>query len=144
MMQREFEELAGYEVSFEDYNNIIEPMYTALPTVSKQDFVKMIDKKRFALPTKKEMVKEMKKIANDIFEKCGHVTTHKEEQELESLALRYAKRFHNLDWSHDIKSYVYFNREYEYPEIGRGCTFPYELVIGRGIYEYERITLVKC
>ena len=29
MMKHEFEALAGYEVSFEDYNNVIEPMYMA-------------------------------------------------------------------------------------------------------------------
>ena len=143
MMWQEFEEIAGYEVSFEDYNNIIEPMYMALPSVSKQDFVKMIDKKRFALPTKKEMVKEMKKIANDIFEKCGRVSTFNEEQELDRLAKKYAKRFYNLDWSNDIKVYVYFNKEYEYPEIQRGCTFIKELVIGRNYSDFERITLVK-
>ena len=29
MMKHEFEALAGYEVSFEDYNRVIEPMYMA-------------------------------------------------------------------------------------------------------------------
>lgn len=51
MMKYEFEELAGYEVSSDDYNNIIEPMYMAVD-VDKREFVKMIDKKRFALKTK--------------------------------------------------------------------------------------------
>ena len=46
MMKHEFEELAGYEVSNDDYNNIIEPMYMAT-NMSKADFVKCIDKKRF-------------------------------------------------------------------------------------------------
>ena len=48
MMKQEFEALAGYEVSTEDYNNIIEPMYLATD-LSKQDFVKTISKKRFAV-----------------------------------------------------------------------------------------------
>lgn len=39
MMKHEFEALAGYEVSFEDYNRIIEPMYMATE-LSKEDFVK--------------------------------------------------------------------------------------------------------
>ena len=30
MMYEEFEKLAGYEVSYEDYVNVIEPMYTAV------------------------------------------------------------------------------------------------------------------
>ena len=29
MMHKEFEEIAGIEVTAEDYNNIIEPMYMA-------------------------------------------------------------------------------------------------------------------
>lgn len=48
MMKHEFEALAGYEVSFEDYNRVIEPMYMATE-LSKEDFVKCIDRKRFAL-----------------------------------------------------------------------------------------------
>lgn len=55
MMKHEFEELAGYEVSVEDYNNIIEPMYMAT-NLSKTEFVKTISKKRFAV-VKKESVK---------------------------------------------------------------------------------------
>lgn len=47
MMKREFEEIAGYEVSNEDYYEIIEPMYMAL-NLSKSEFVKCMDKKRFA------------------------------------------------------------------------------------------------
>ena len=46
MMKHEFEELAGYKVSSEDYDRIIEPMYMAT-NLSKQDFVKCIDRKRF-------------------------------------------------------------------------------------------------
>lgn len=46
MMKQEFERLAGYEVSAEDYNNIIEPMYMATD-LSKQEFVKTINRKAF-------------------------------------------------------------------------------------------------
>ncbi len=46
MMKQEFEALAGYEVSAEDYNNIIEPMYMATD-LSKQEFVKTINRKNF-------------------------------------------------------------------------------------------------
>lgn len=53
MMKHEFEALAGYEVSWEDYTNIIEPMYMAI-NVDKEEFVKMIDKKRFAVIRKPE------------------------------------------------------------------------------------------
>lgn len=46
MMKHEFEELAGYEVSTEDYNNIIEPMYMAT-NLSKTEFAKCINRKQF-------------------------------------------------------------------------------------------------
>lgn len=56
MMWSEFEELAGYRVTFEDYTNIIEPMYLAIPeTVSKIDFIKMLDRKRFEYIPKKSL-----------------------------------------------------------------------------------------
>lgn len=53
MMKHEFEQIAGYEVSWEDYNNIIEPMYMAT-NLSKAEFVKILDKKRFAVQKKVE------------------------------------------------------------------------------------------
>jgi hypothetical protein len=57
MMKHEFEQIAGYEVSWEDYNTIIEPMYLAIPeNISKQDFVKMISRKRFEVKRPTEIV----------------------------------------------------------------------------------------
>jgi hypothetical protein len=145
MMWKEFEELAGYEVSFKTYNEVIEPMYMALPdSFTKQDFVKMLDKKAFALPTRKQMVKEMKSIAQFIFDNCGLRSYHDEEERLDKLAKEYAERFFGIDWAHDIETYVYCTRDYAYcgTPVERGCTYPVELVIGRGNNEYERIRLV--
>lgn len=59
MMKHEFEQIAGYEVSLEDYTKRIEPMYLAIPeNISKQDFVKMISRKRFEVkkPVKKVII----------------------------------------------------------------------------------------
>lgn len=140
-MKYEFEALAGYEVSNEDYNKIIEPMYMATE-LSKQDFVKCIDKKRFALPTKKQVIDKMKKIAHHLMETCEHYTDYKAKDELEKIAKEYAKRFCGLDWTNDSKVYTILRREYTYPEIQRGCTYPKELIIGRGDREYERINLI--
>lgn len=142
MMKQEFEELAGYEVSWEDYSKIIEPMYMAVG-LSKQDFIKTLDRKRFALPTKKEMVRKMKKIAEHLKETCGYYTDFEAKHELEALASQYAKRFFGFNWQ-DMKAYYYFTHGYEYEEIQRGCRYPKELVIGRNGTEYERITLVKA
>lgn len=141
MMKHEFEELAGYEVSNEDYDKVIEPMYMAT-NLSKQEFVKCLDRKRFALPTRNQVIREMKKVAAHLFDICGHCTDYESEQKLDDMAKAYAKRFHGIDWSRDSESYVFFNRGYEYPNM-RGCSYPEELVIGRGSDEYERIVLVK-
>ena len=142
MMYGEFMELAGYEVEYKTYAEIIEPMYMALPdSVTKQDFIKMLDKKAFALPTKRALVRDMRKMAESLRETCEHYTDTETAERLDRAAKAYAKRFYGIDWTHDTKSYVFFNRQYSYPEIGRGCTYPCELVIGRGEYEYERVAL---
>lgn len=141
MMKQEFEALAGYEVSFQDYNEIIEPMYMAT-NLSKQDFVKCIDRKRFALPTKKEIVRAMKKEATHLYEICGRYTDFESKDRLEATAKAYAKRFHGIDWAADVTAWVYFIDGYEIEYLKCGCTYPKELVIGRGGRELERITLV--
>lgn len=145
MMWKEFEEIAGYEVSYEDYTNIIEPMYMAT-NLSKQEFVKTLNKKAFVLPTKAQMVREMKKIAKFIFENCGIASYYEEKEKLNKLAKDYAKRFYGIDWVNDINSYVFCNTKYGYCGyvMDRGCSFPYEVVIGRKNTDYERIQLVKC
>lgn len=143
MMWKEFEEIAGYEVTYETYTNIIEPMYNAV-NLDKRDFVKLLDKKAFALPTKAEMKREMRKIANVIFSGCGVRTFHEEENKLEALTKEYAKRFYGVDWAHDTETYVFTTKAYAYRGIrqDRGCSFPETVVIGRGDYEYERIVLI--
>ena len=94
MMKHEFEQIAGYEVTSEAYDKIIEPMYMSLD-VSKQEFVKMIDKKYFALPTKKECLKKMRRLAEVIQQACGFRTTYDEETELQHMADEFAQRFYN-------------------------------------------------
>ena len=141
MMKQEFEALAGYEVSFQDYNEIIEPMYMAT-NLSKQDFVKCIDRKRFALPTKKEIVRAMKKEAAHLYDICGRYTDFESKDRLEATAKAYAKRLYGIDWVADTTTWVYFIDGYEFEQLQRGCTYPKELVIGRGGREFERITLV--
>lgn len=91
MMWHEFEELAGYEVSFEDYYKFIEPMYMTLD-VSKADFVGMISKKRFALKPLSWYVKEMKKHALELKRTCTHYTDKETLEQLEALADDYARR----------------------------------------------------
>lgn len=83
MFWTEFEELAGYKVRFSDYADIIEPMYMALPNVSKQEFVKMLDKKRFALRSEQTIIKEIKKLACELRETCDHYTDFEKKDRIE-------------------------------------------------------------
>ena len=78
MMWKEFEEIAGYEVSYKTYHDIIEPMYTAVPdSISKQQFVQMLDKKAFALPSPQSLLKTVKREAQHLYEICGRCTDYK-------------------------------------------------------------------
>lgn len=142
MMWKEFEEIAGYEVTYSDYHDFIEPMYMALPSVSKTEFIKMIDKKRFAIPTAGEYLAKVRREAKLLRHICGHYTDFEAERRADEAAKKYAARKWGIDWANDTKSYVYFLREYEYEGM-RGCSYPSTLVIGRENHEYERVNLLK-
>lgn len=146
MMKHEFEELAGYEVSNADYNNIIEPMYMAT-NLDKREFVKCIDKKRFALKTRRQLINEMKKLAEEIAENCEHSSQWGNKDKLDNMAKSYFKRFYGVDWGKQSESFCFFDMKYTYEELGRGCTYPYQVQMGiikdNKCYTFERIILVK-
>lgn len=136
MMKHEFEALAGYEVSEKDYSGIIEPMYMAT-NLSKEDFVKVINKSRFALKTKKEMVKEMKKIAEHLKKTCEHYTDYEAKEQLEAIAEEYKERF-SPDGGYLI------NTRYTLEYLGecRGCSYPAEIeVYDRNYHTIEKIKI---
>ena len=146
MMKGEFEELAGYEVTFEDYSNIIEPMYMAV-NLSKQEFVKVIDRKRFDFRAKekaekKAMIKAMKEIAEERAQNCEHFSDYEAEEKLMQIARNFMEKFFpkNLGYHGDIERKHWGDNVH-------GCTYPAELVIYREIrgqwYEDERITLAQ-
>ena len=141
MMKQEFEALAGYEVTDEAYYTIIEPMYMAT-NLTKKAFVKVLDKKAFALPTKGELKRAMRKIANEIWQNCGLTSFITEDDELNRIAREYARRFYGVQGNGN--DYVIITRDYAYCGVrqDRGCTFPEAVVIGRGDIELERIILV--
>ena len=117
MMKSEFEELAGYEVNWKDYIQIIEPMYLALPNrITKQEFVKMIDKKRFALKPLNKIEKEMKEIASHIKKTCIHYIDTDAQKKMEDLAEEYTKRLGCEGYN------IYTKTIYS-------CYYPYKLVI---------------
>ena len=110
MMKTEFEKIAGYEVSFDDYYNIIEPMYMAT-NLNKQEFVKTLNKARFALKTKAELLNEIKKLAKQLKKTCDHYTDYETQEKLYALVAEMKERFGNY---------------YEVSEITTpgGCSYP--------------------
>jgi len=139
MMHKEFEEIAGYEVSYEDYTNIIEPMYMALPdNVSKQQFVKLLDRKQFDLnykkqQYKKQLLKEMKAIAKEMYHLCSHTETYEQYEALRNKALEYIKAFPVWNAPHHE-----FTRE-----IKNGCSYvKYLIWFDENYNEVQKIELV--
>ena len=128
MMKYEFEALAGYEVTDYDYTEIIEPMYYA-SNLCKQEFVKTISKKRFALKTRKEYVKEMKEIAKHLKETCDHYTDTEAKDRLEALAEEWQNR--KL-----AEGYIISTRTtLEHIGAGRGCSYPVKIQFYNKNYE---------
>lgn len=137
MMWEEFERIAGYEVSYEDYTNVIEPMYNAT-NLTKTEFVKTLNRKAFDLKVKKqEMIDSMKAIAQERKENAEHFTNYEAEDKLVELAHKYAGTFHRF-------STPQIDRKLTFGDCG--CSYPSELIIFGGIasgnyYEIERIKL---
>lgn len=119
-MKAEFESLAGYEVSNDDYNNIIEPMYMAT-NLSKEEFVKVINKDRFALKTKKQYISEMKKIGKYLKDTCEHYTDYEAMHKLNALAEEYKERFNAYGFL------IVSRYTLEYLGECRGCSYPAEI-----------------
>lgn len=129
MMKIEFEALAGYEVSVSDYDNIIEPMYMATE-LSKEDFVKVISKERFALKSREEIIQEIKGIAEHLKKTCDNFTDYEAKEKLEALAEEYKERFG------PYKGGFLLNNRYTLERLGecRGCSYPAELEIYNSKY----------
>ncbi len=142
MMWKEFEKIAGYEVSMDDYENIIEPMYMAT-NLSKEEFVKCLDKKRFAIPTKAEIRRKLKKAmraeADHLADICGHYTDWKSEERLNDLAREYARKVCGYQ-DDDFKWWFGFEREYEYGNM-RGCSYPAVFRVGYNHEVLEEVVL---
>ena len=129
MMKHEFEALAGYEVSVSDYDNIIEPMYMATE-LSKEEFVKVICKERFALKSREEIIQEIKGIAEHLKKTCDHFTDYEAKEKLEALAEEYKERFGPYNGG------FLLNTRYTLERLGecRGCSYPAELEIYNSKY----------
>ena len=136
MMKEEFERIAGYEVSYNDYVNIIEPMYMATD-LNKVEFVKTINKKQFALKTRKQLLNEIKKIALEVENNCSTTGAYEESKQLYTKINEYAMRFYHSDK-------VQYRHGYELPLWERGCQFPIQATIFNHKFDVvERIKLVE-
>lgn len=138
MMHKEFEQIAGYEVSYEDYTNIIEPMYMAT-NLNKQEFVKCLNRKQFDLNYKKQQYKkqllsEMQTIAEEMYDICSHTETCEQYEALRAKALEY------------IKAFPVWKAPYHEFETGQknGCSYVKALVWYDDNYnEVQRIEFLK-
>lgn len=106
MMYEEFMNLAGYEVSYSDYTNIIEPMYMALD-LDKSDFIKCINRKRFELEPLDKIHKRMIKLANQIKDTCTHYTDYEAYDQIESLAENYKNRLQAFNYQIETTEKLY-------------------------------------
>ena len=135
MMKEEFEQLAGYEVSYEDYSRYIEPMYLAA-NIDKREFVKMIDKKRFALTPIPAMIKKMKKIANELKETCTHYTDYDKQEELSRIVEEYLRRKGFVsEWGKIAAFHIETEQRWS-------CYYPKEVVI-YSTRDYKTIETIK-
>lgn len=134
MMWNEFMEIAGYEVTYEDYKNVIEPMYMAT-NLNKQEFVKCLDKKRFAVKPLKQIEKEMQKVATHLKDTCEHYTDFQAKDKLEELVKQYAKRV-------GAYTYGFTNRWTLDDRYCRGCTYPATVeFMTKNYHTFKTITL---
>lgn len=132
MLKKEFEEVAGYQVTNEDYYKIIEPLYMTTDC-SKTEFVQMLNRKRFALPTKAEAEKQMKKQA-ETFARSGDVEDY---FTLVDMLGTYAGRFYNVDPFGCLNEWAYIS-EHKHPYTGRTASIVANL--GRlGSFSHELV-----
>ena len=137
-MWKEFEELAGYEVTYDTYTNILEPMYMAIPdSMTKQQFIKLLNRKAIEKRSVKAIVKDMKPIAEHMREVCDHYHDWDADKKLEVLVKEVN--------ANACGAYYFCLENRNTMENYRGCSFPAYLVKYDTVNynEIERFTLAK-
>lgn len=133
MMHEEFEKLMGCNVKYDTYVNIIEPMYMALPNVSKEDFCKLLNKKAIEIKPITKYRTEIKKIMIHLRDTCEKYTDYEAKERLESL-------LRNMINDYNWKGY-WIENGYYYEGIKRGCTYPKKIRIYTSSYDYVTSTI---
>ena len=111
MNYQEFMQIAGYEVSYETYKNIIEPMYMTTDIIDKKEFCKCFSKKLFAIKPTDKLVKELRDMAKDLqyAAKYGLYVGDKM-TEFKKLCSDYQKRqYNNLDYYFEYANDSYYS-----------------------------------
>lgn len=118
MMKEEFERIAGYEVSYSDYADVIEPMYMATK-LDKAEFVKTLNKRRFALRTIDSYKIELRQIAEHLKNTCEHYTDYDARDRLSDICEAIKERL-------SFCAGFIVNTKYTMEHLGecRGCVYP--------------------
>ena len=92
MNYEEFIKIAGYEVSFETYKKVIEPMYMSTDIIDKKEFCKSFSKKLFGIKSTDKLLKEINKTAKFMKENTDRELQRKAWYEFKELCEDYTKR----------------------------------------------------
>lgn len=107
MMYAEFIQLAGYEVSYQTYVEIIEPMYMAT-NLSKENFIKCLDRKQFeVIPEKSPETLAIEKECRDGIKELNDGIKYNKERidHLKSLLVTESDPHWIKEWKRQIKAY---------------------------------------
>ena len=111
-------------------------MYMAT-NLNKEEFVKVLDKSRFALKTREELIEEMKKIAEHLKKTCENYTDYEAKEKLEAIAEQYKERV-------SPNGGYLINKRYTMEHLGHciGCSYPAEIeVYDRSYHTVEKIKI---
>lgn len=119
MMYDEFLKLANVSenaITLDTYQNYIEPMYMAAPSMSKDVFVKMLNiefiKKNYLSPNNIEQ--EIVKVVEELRSLAGHAVTNDQENTFIWLAKKFCKmKMYDYAYSeYEVKNYAHFNAKF--------------------------------
>ena len=105
MNYEEFIRIAGYEVSFETYKNIIEPMYMTTDIIDKKEFCKSFSKKLFGIKSTDKLLKEINKTVKFMKENTDRQLQINAWKEFKELCEDYRKRTYLADYYTYDKDY---------------------------------------
>lgn len=99
MNKQEFEKIAGYEVSFDTYTDIIEPMYMSV-SLSKQSFVNFIHREAVELRSGQDMIEEMKRAAKCLKETCDIYVYETVDKHFNIISTAFEERFTPVNYAY--------------------------------------------